>query len=85
MAIHVGTNGLIGRLIFQAPHGVADRQRRRLRADKVMHLSTAGGHANIPITAPAMKSGAVEFLTKPFGDQAAPETGPGRAPAELSQ
>jgi FixJ family two-component response regulator len=39
-------------------------------ADKVMHLSTAGGDANIPITAPAMKSGAVEFLTKPFGDQA---------------
>jgi FixJ family two-component response regulator len=35
-----------------------------------MHLSTPGGHANIPITAPAMKSGAVEFLTKPFGDQA---------------
>ena len=39
-------------------------------ADEVMHLSTPGGHANIPITAPAMKAGAVEFLTKPFGDQA---------------
>ena len=84
MAIHVGINGFgrIGRLVFQAPHDLAS-SRRSYRgvedrdndagfgcADKVMHLSTDGGHANIPITAPAMKSGAVEFLTKPFGDQA---------------
>jgi hypothetical protein len=34
-----------------------------------MHLCTAGGHANIPMTAPDMKSRAVEFLTRPFGDQ----------------
>ena len=27
------------------------------------------GHGNIPMTVKAMKSGAVEFLTKPFGDQ----------------
>jgi FixJ family two-component response regulator len=34
-----------------------------------MHLCTAGGHANIPMTAPDLKSRAVEFLTRPFGDQ----------------
>ena len=28
------------------------------------------GHGDIPMTVRAMKSGAVEFLTKPFGDQA---------------
>jgi FixJ family two-component response regulator len=28
------------------------------------------GHGDIPMTVKAMKSGAVEFLTKPFGDQA---------------
>lgn len=27
------------------------------------------GHGDIPMTVKAMKSGAVEFLTKPFGDQ----------------
>ena len=27
------------------------------------------GHADIPMTVKAMKSGAMEFLTKPFGDQ----------------
>jgi DNA-binding CsgD family transcriptional regulator len=84
MAIHVGINGFgrIGRLVFRAPHdpassgrpcrGVEDRGNDAGfgSADKVMHLSTAGSHANIPITAPAMKSGVVEFLTKPFGDQA---------------
>jgi FixJ family two-component response regulator len=35
-----------------------------------MHLCAAGGHANTPMTAPDMKSRAVEFVTKPFGDQA---------------
>ena len=42
------------------------------------HLADAGiqipiifvtGHGDIPMTVKAMKSGAVEFLTKPFGDQ----------------
>jgi FixJ family two-component response regulator len=42
------------------------------------HLSEAGvqipivfitGHGDIPMSVRAMKSGAVEFLTKPFGDQ----------------
>src|SRR6266849_3960515 len=27
------------------------------------------GHGNVPMTVQAMKAGAVEFLTKPFGDE----------------
>lgn len=47
-----------------------DLQRRM--ADSSMHLPIVfiTGHGDIPMTVQAMKAGAVEFLTKPFRDQA---------------
>jgi FixJ family two-component response regulator len=47
-----------------------DLQRRM--ADSSIHLPIVfiTGHGDIPMTVQAMKAGAVEFLTKPFRDQA---------------
>ncbi len=43
---------------------------RRLRSDLFrIPIIFITGHADIPMTVAAMKSGAVEFLTKPFRDQ----------------
>ena len=42
---------------------------KRVAADRAdMPIIFITGHRDIPITVQAMKAGAVEFLTKPFGD-----------------
>jgi FixJ family two-component response regulator len=52
-----GTNGL-------------DFQRTLAEAGMPIPIIFITGHGDIPMSVRAMKSGAVEFLTKPFGDQA---------------
>jgi FixJ family two-component response regulator len=43
----------------------------RIAADQFeMPIIFITGHGDVPMTVRAMKAGAVEFLTKPFGDQA---------------
>ncbi len=43
---------------------------RRIAADRnVMPIIFITGHGDVPMTVRAMKAGAVEFLTKPFGDE----------------
>jgi len=43
---------------------------RRVAADRVdMPIIFITGYADVPITVKAMKGGAIEFLTKPFGDE----------------
>lgn len=44
-------------------------QRQLIEAGAQIPIIFITGHADIPITVQAMKSGAVEFLTKPFRDQ----------------
>ena len=46
-----------------------DLQHELRRAGIRIPIIFITGHADIPMTVRAMKSGAVEFLTKPFGDQ----------------
>src|SRR5258708_6811618 len=46
-----------------------DFQRELADADILIPIIFITGHGDIPITVKAMKSGAVEFLTKPFRDQ----------------
>jgi FixJ family two-component response regulator len=46
-----------------------DFQRQLVRAGVQIPIIFITAHGNIPMTVKAMKSGAVEFLTKPFGDQ----------------
>jgi FixJ family two-component response regulator len=46
-----------------------DLQRDLLQADIRIPIIFVTGHGDIPMTVRAMKSGAVEFLTKPFRDQ----------------
>ena len=46
-----------------------DLQRELRRAGIRIPIIFITGHADIPMTVKAMKSGAVEFLTKPFRDQ----------------
>jgi FixJ family two-component response regulator len=46
-----------------------DVQRKLIEADVQMPVIFITGHGDIPMTVKAMKSGAVEFLTKPFRDQ----------------
>jgi FixJ family two-component response regulator len=46
-----------------------DVQRRLIEADIQIPIIFITGHGDIPMTVKAMKSGAVEFLTKPFRDQ----------------
>lgn len=52
-------------------HGVngLDFQRELSDADVRIPIIFITGHGDIPMTVRAMKSGAVEFLTKPFRDQ----------------
>ena len=45
-------------------------QRQLAGADLAMPIIFITGHGDIPMTVQAMKAGAVEFLTKPFRDQA---------------
>jgi len=43
---------------------------QRIAADRAdMPIIFITGHGDVPMTVRAMKAGAVEFLTKPFGDQ----------------
>lgn len=43
---------------------------RRIGADRIdMPIIFITGHGDVPMTVQAMKAGAVEFLTKPFGDE----------------
>jgi len=46
-----------------------DLQRELADADILIPIIFITGHGDIPMTVKAMKSGAVEFLTKPFRDQ----------------
>ena len=46
-----------------------DVQRQLADADVPIPIIFITGHGDIPMTVRAMKSGAVEFLTKPFNDQ----------------
>jgi FixJ family two-component response regulator len=43
---------------------------KRIVADRIdMPIIFITGHGDVPMTVQAMKAGAVEFLTKPFGDE----------------
>jgi FixJ family two-component response regulator len=46
-----------------------DFQRQLTNAEVLIPIIFITGHGDIPMTVKAMKSGAVEFLTKPFQDQ----------------
>jgi FixJ family two-component response regulator len=46
-----------------------DLQQKLSRAGVLIPIIFITGHADIPMTVKAMKSGAVEFLTKPFREQ----------------
>jgi FixJ family two-component response regulator len=44
---------------------------KRIAADRIdLPIIFITGHGDVPMTVRAMKAGAVEFLTKPFGDEA---------------
>ena len=45
-----------------------DLQRELAAADRELPIIFITGHGDIPMSVQAMKAGAVEFLTKPFGD-----------------
>jgi FixJ family two-component response regulator len=47
-----------------------DLQKRMAEANSEIPIIFITGHGDIPMTVQAMKAGAVEFLTKPFRDQA---------------
>jgi FixJ family two-component response regulator len=47
-----------------------DLQRELAAADLMIPIIFITGHGDIPMSVQAMKAGAVEFLTKPFRDQA---------------
>lgn len=44
-------------------------QRKLIESEVHIPIIFITGHADVPVTVKAMKSGAVEFLTKPFRDQ----------------
>jgi FixJ family two-component response regulator len=46
-----------------------DLQRELAAADRGLPIIFITGHGDIPMSVQAMKSGAIEFLTKPFRDQ----------------
>ena len=47
---------------------------KRIAVDRIdMPIIFITGHGDVPMTVQAMKAGAVEFLTKPFGDRRAVE------------
>ena len=45
-----------------------DLQRELQAADATLPIIFITGHGDVPMSVQAMKAGAVEFLTKPFGD-----------------
>src|SRR5215813_6187672 len=47
-----------------------DLQQRMAEGDRDLPIIFMTGHGDIPMSVQAMKAGAVEFLTKPFRDQA---------------
>jgi FixJ family two-component response regulator len=47
-----------------------DLQRQMVESEKAMPIIFITGHGDIPMSVQAMKAGAVEFLTKPFADDA---------------
>jgi FixJ family two-component response regulator len=47
-----------------------DLQRELAKADMTLPIIFITGHGNIPMSVRAMKAGAVDFLEKPFDDQA---------------
>jgi FixJ family two-component response regulator len=47
-----------------------DLQQQMAQGDRDLPIIFITGHGDIPMTVQAMKAGAVEFLTKPFRDQA---------------
>jgi FixJ family two-component response regulator len=46
-----------------------DLQRELLAGERQIPIIFLTGHADIPMTVRAMKAGALEFLTKPLGDE----------------
>ena len=46
-----------------------DLQRELAAANRELPIIFITGHGDIPMSVPAMKGGAIEFLTKPFRDQ----------------
>ena len=46
-----------------------DLQRELVAADRGLPIVFVTGHGDIPMSVQAMKSGAIEFLTKPYRDQ----------------
>src|SRR6516165_5869736 len=50
--------------------GGLDLQRELGAGDRAIPIIFITGHGDIPMSVEAMKAGAVEFLTKPFRDQA---------------
>jgi FixJ family two-component response regulator len=46
-----------------------DLQRELAEADRGLQIVFVTGHGDIPMSVQAMKSGAIEFLTKPYRDQ----------------
>src|SRR6202044_2136495 len=46
-----------------------DLQRELIAAGRPLPIVFIPGHGDIPMSVQAMKSGAIEFLTKPFRDQ----------------
>jgi FixJ family two-component response regulator len=59
LVLDVGLPGLSG----------IDLQRELVETNRPVQIIFITGHGDIPTTVRAMKAGAVEFLTKPFGDQ----------------
>src|SRR6201999_602479 len=47
-----------------------DLQRELVSANRLFPIIFVTGHGDIPMSVQAMKGGAIEFLTKPFRDQA---------------
>jgi FixJ family two-component response regulator len=65
---HDGPSCLILDVSLPGVNGIAFQQQLK-KAGIHIPIIFVTGHGDIPMTVKAMKSGAVEFLTKPFGNQ----------------